>query len=461
MSRLRFFTLYFIGVIKRYKLLSFSVIIFLAVTFLIWPTLTKRIFKASLSEGVVGTYTQNDLPNMVTSLISQPLVSIDQSGKPQANLVQDWEVNSDATSFTFRLKKDLFWSDGSKIKASDLDLSLPDSEVKVMDDQTFQVKLADSYSPLPTLLNKPILKKNSNIGTGPYSISRVDKDPKTKVFVTKVVLEAADSTLPKVIVRFFDSEKKAKNALYLGQVQAILGATQLEKSDKDLPFRVVSKPNFRKVVAIFYNTKDSILSDKNFRLALSYATPLVNIGTAAKTPIAPSSWAFNSELKDHVNNSDLERADLDKVKNGRDSQIVLTSTETLGAVGEKIVKKWNELGIKSSLKIESGIPQNFQSLLIEQKIPADPDQYSLWQSTQTETNVSKYISPRVDKDLEDGRKITNLDTRRNLYLDFQKVLLDDSPATFLYFPNFNVIYIKKVENQVQKILKIQYPSFGF
>src|SRR5581483_10094915 len=136
---------------------------------------------------------------------------------------------------------------------------------------------------------------------------------------------------------------------------------------------------------------------------------------------------------------------LDKVKNPK-APIVLTATSSLENVGKQVVPAWNAQGINSSLKVESGIPQNFQALLISQDIPADPDQYSLWHSTQLETNISHESSPRVDKDLEDGRKESDIDKRKASYADFQKVLLDDSPAAFLYFPKYNVVFLKKIES---------------
>ena len=66
-------------------------------------------------------------------------------------------------------------------------------------------------------------------------------------------------------------------------------------------------------------------------------------------------------------------------------------------------------------------------------LPHDPDQYALWHSGQT-NNISKYKSMRIDKLLEDGRSITDAEKRVNIYSDFQKYLIDDSPATFVYFP---------------------------
>jgi len=67
-------------------------------------------------------------------------------------------------------------------------------------------------------------------------------------------------------------------------------------------------------------------------------------------------------------------------------------------------------------------------------VPADPDQYVYWQSTQENTNISNYSSPKIDKLLEDGRKTLDTDARKKIYADFQFYLVDDAPAIFLYYP---------------------------
>ena len=74
-------------------------------------------------------------------------------------------------------------------------------------------------------------------------------------------------------------------------------------------------------------------------------------------------------------------------------------------------------------------------------IPKDPDQYVLWHSTQP-TNISKYKNPRIDKLLEDGRVELNQETRKKIYLDFQRFLVEDSPAIFLYHPSFFTVLKK-------------------
>ncbi len=73
---------------------------------------------------------------------------------------------------------------------------------------------------------------------------------------------------------------------------------------------------------------------------------------------------------------------------------------------------------------------DFETLLIGQEIPADPDQYYLWHSEQA-TNFTGYKNTRVDKLLEQGRQVAEREERRGIYQQFQQFFLEDSPAVFL------------------------------
>lgn len=409
---------------------------------------------SSVSEGIIGTYTKTDLPLVVTTLLSRGLVKLDTANIPQPDLAESWSANKDLNEYTFKLRSGLVWSDGTPIKAGEMNVSVPDSTITTPDDQTIVIKLKDSFSPLPSLLNKPVFKKGTLVGVGPYRVSRVDIQPHS-IFVSRVDLKPTSDQFPNLTVKFYQTEEELKKALSLGSVQSIIGVNDPTELTKQPPFALYSKPSQSRIVTIFYNTEDPILSDENFRLALSYGAPSIAGEEEAVTPLAKNSWAFNGEVKNYLDNQQMAKSALAKVKNGKDSTITLTVTESLKGVGERIVEEWNKQGVKAVTRVESGLPQNFQALLITQKIPSDPDQYQFWHSTQTQTNISKISLPRLDKDLEDGRKIADLDQRKALYKDFQKVLLDHAPATFLYFPKNNVVYVKKVEGDLKKVLDLQ------
>jgi peptide/nickel transport system substrate-binding protein len=110
----------------------------------------------------------------------------------------------------------------------------------------------------------------------------------------------------------------------------------------------------------------------------------------------------------------------------------LTTTPTYTGLAETIIESWEKLGVKVKLKIVAYPDTNdYQILLIGQEIPADPDQYGLWHTTQA-TNITKYQNAKIDKLLEDGRKEQNQQKRKEIYQDFQRFLVEDCPAAFLY-----------------------------
>lgn len=404
--------------------------------------------------GLIGTYQEHDLPAEVTELTSKGLVEADSDNRIKPNLINGWEVNNDATQFKFKLKENLKWSDNTPLKASDLVFPIPNTTVSYPDDKTVQFNLKESYSPFPSLLTKPVFKKGTLLGIGPYHISRVEK---SRIFITKIIMQADDPNLPVVYVRFYPTEKVAVTGFNLGEVQAIFGLSNPKAIEESGGVTVKQKTDYSKIVTVLYQTTDKLLSSRSLRQALSYQIPQASGEAIANNPYPPSSWAYDSASKKYFSNEKeaeeaMERAKSTLADSKLQSEILLTTTPNLSYTGETIVKAWKKLGFDAKLRVESGIPQNFQALLITQSIPQDPDQYYLWHATQNKTNLTKYDSKRVDKDLEDGRKIIKEEERREKYFDFQKTLLEDAPAAFLYFPKYNIIYLKKVEPLLNKLL---------
>jgi peptide/nickel transport system substrate-binding protein len=220
-----------------------------------------------------------------------------------------------------------------------------------------------------------------------------------------------------------------KLAFKIGQVDKI---SNLQDSDDFLNWKTViidKSSNNNSFVGLFYNTEDEKLSDKSIRQALSYAIDKTNFdGERAIGPISPDSWGYNPQVKPY------ER-DLEKAKDAKDFKITVSTLPNLLKTAEKIKRDWEEAGISCEVQVVTGIPDNFQAFLATVDIPKDPDQYSLWHSTQTTTNISNFKNARIDKLLEDGRTELDQETRKKTYLDFQRFLVEDVPAVFLYHPN--------------------------
>lgn len=456
LKSLKFSWLVVIEILKRHKIKF--ILTFLLLFLIVFAQIKfKLIFTPNhLSLGFIGTYQEHDLPQEVTRLISQSLIEADENGKNKANLVTGWETNNDATVFKFKLKDDLRWSDGTYLKSQDLVFNVPNTEISTPDESTVQFKLKESYAPLPSLLTKPVIKRASMIGTGPYRIAKIEK---SRIFITKIELKSLDPNLPAVTIRFYPNEKVAITGFNLGEVQSLFGFLSSNTFISNPKVNYRQKTDYSKIVSILFNTKEAALSSRSLRQALSFAAPIIEGEEIANSPYPPKLWAYNPDSKDYLSNHEeakkaMGRAKASVSEEQLKGELILTTTPNLEDVGNQVINAWRDLGINAKLRIESGIAQNFQSLLITQSIPADPDQYTLWHTTQEKTNLTKYDSKRADKDLEDGRKAVDEQERKEKYFDFQKTLLEDAPAVFLYFPKYNIAYLKKSEPLLSKVLTL-------
>jgi len=249
----------------------------------------------------------------------------------------------------------------------------------------------------------------------------------------------------KIIYKFYPTEERAKMALKLGEVDKITGIFSPKPLDSWKTLNTEKEIDKEKVVTLFFNTQDKFLSEKSLRQALAYAIDKSKFeGERAISSFSENSWYFNPQVKPY--NFDLAKAKemiegLAKEAKPQEALKLVTSPNLL-PVAEEISKKWNEIGIKNIIQVSSVIPDDFQIFLAVLDIPKDPDQYAIWHSTQTSGNISNYKNPRIDKLLEDGRAELNQDQRRKIYLDFQRFLVEDCPAAFLYHPYYYTIYRK-------------------
>ena len=85
-----------------------------------------------------------------------------------------------------------------------------------------------------------------------------------------------------------------------------------------------------------------------------------------------------------------------------------------------------------------------------QNLPADPDPYPYWhssQATEDGLNFAGYVSADSDRVLAAARLTTNEDERAALYADFQSYFAEDVPSLLLYQP----VYSYAVDDAIQGV----------
>ena len=393
----------------------------------------------------------SDLPKAVSEILSSGLTDLTSEGEATASLALKWEQDSEGKEFTFILKPSLFWTDKKSLISSDLKFDIPDVSISFPSADKITFRLKNPFSPFPVLVSQPVFKNTSFVGTGPCLVNSVER----KQEVVNRLLVSCPQQNSLLEIRFYPSEEDGLLALNLGEIKALFGVRKLRDKLAWSNFNFYQKKCCDCFVAVFYNLRDSFLAEKNVRQALTLAIPKEEFANRALGPISFCSWAYNKNLKGYEFNLEEAGALLEETQ--LPSELKLWTTPAYLDLAQRIATSWEKLGFKVVVETKTSKEvnqKNFQALLIGQEISFDPDQYSLWHSTQ-ETNITGLKSPKIDKYLEDGRETFDKEKRKEIYQDFQKYLVEECPAAFLYYPVEYILISKKIDSPtLRQIFKI-------
>lgn len=441
--RLRLYLWFFQAFIQRHRFLLFLGFLFGFLFFLVLVKLAANFsIPLSITQtkkiAVIGAFSPSNLPSNIQNYLSLGLTSIDKNGKILPSLATKWEIKDEGKTYLFYLKDNVFWHDGTKFNAADVNYNLKDVKIESLGNQIIKISLKEPFSPLLALVSRPIFKKGL-IGLGPYKLKRLSlKDGHLDLILLEGARRIDGQNLTPLAFKFYASESLAMTAFKLGEVNLLEKINQVDefKSAKNVKITSYVYQNFN--IMLFYNTRLPFLQEKTNRQALSYAIPFLSQDQSFG-PLNPNSWAYNSKVKNYA--SDFEQA---KELFGKDNSSTSSSSLTIATfpsfinLAQIISASWQKLGLKTQIKVENALPMEFDVLIASQEIPVDPDQYQLWHSTQA-TNITGLSNPRIDKLLEDGRKTLEEDKRIKIYQDFQKYLLEEAPAAFLFHPKLYTV----------------------
>lgn len=400
------------------------------------------IFKTTENIGYAGTYTIQTLPREILSEISSGLTMIDSTGQVRPAASTEWIVKDDKT-YIFKIKPGIKFHDGIELTSQNVNLNFAEVKATPIDKYTISYTLKNPYSPFLTSVASQIFGKNL-AGIGKMRVEDIDLNGG---FIRTITLSSVTDKAKKKKIYFYPTQRALKVAFMLGEVSKIHGVTNTKVNDVDLSkwkkVKAQNSTNYSSLVAVFYNSGDPILNNKKLRQALNYSLPeKLPFGERAFGPIPPKSIYFSQPPNYKISDIELSKTLLSAIEDPIKDELVISTTEDYKAVAQQVQEAWKKIGIKSSIKVVQGIPAEFQIFISEIQLPDDPDQYVLWHSDQV-NNITHYKNLRIDKLLEDGRSITDIEERKDIYADFQKYLTDDVPASFFYFPR--VYTLEKVK----------------
>jgi peptide/nickel transport system substrate-binding protein len=422
------------------------------------------------------------------------LVAIDTNLKIIPNLLASWEISADGLTYTFHLQQGVKFHDGTDFNAAAVKFNLdryrtdPKSarvgdvnfitSVDVVDDLTAKVSLKAPFAPLmatlvdragmmlsPTAVQaggEDFSRKPVGAGTGAFKfVEWIDNDHLTLERNPNYwKKDASGNQLPyldKIVVHPITDTTVLLTNLQTGQIDATYTIAPKDvagvKSSGDVVLRSTAGLNF---YAIEFNTAAPPFDKKEIRQAVAEAldrdqivkTIYLDTFQAGYGPIAPSSWAFDPELKPYTGSADKAKQYL--AAGGQPNGFTF---EYLLAAGDPVGLQLLQL-IKDQLA-KAGITLNITQLdaaTIDAQARAgkyqatdydwsgriDPDgnTYNLLH-TGGGLNETKYSNPQVDDLLDKSRAASDQSQRKDLFQQAQKLFVDDAPmAWFAYAPAY-------------------------
>jgi peptide/nickel transport system substrate-binding protein len=399
-------------------------------------------FSHTQTVGIVGAYSGDTLPQEITDKLSVGLTTVAQDGTVKPGLASSWDVMDKGKTYRFHLKQGVHFYDGKEVTADTINYNFSDVTEMKPDKYTIVFKLKDAYAPFLVAVSKPLFDTGFS-GVGNYHLEKIKIN---YGFVQSLTLIANVGAQNIITYDFYPSEDALKTAYLLGEVSTIDNISQSTYASMQLQkfpnTTIVKKADYSQLVTLFFNNDDGDLSNKKLRLALAYAIPdKFQEGKRAYSPYSPNSQFYNNEIDQR--NQDIAHAklllqpDTTSSLSGQakpPTHVTIKTLRKYRPVAEKLATAWKSIGIKTAIVEVDGIPDTFQIFLGDFNIPKDPDQYTLWHSDGPD-NITHYKNLRIDKLLEDGRKTVDVNQRKSIYADFQKFLMEDAPAVFLYYPD--------------------------
>ncbi len=363
-----------------------------------------------------------------------------------------------------------------------------------VDEKTIKFVLKESFAPFLSLLTFGILPEHlwyvippanatltelnrAPIGTGAWKFDKFSKDRvgviKSYTLIRNNDYYAERPYLDRLIFKFYGDFNSAVDALKSKDVQGIAYlpkefSDDLEKY-KNFNYHDLDQPQY---TALFLNQNNNELLKADYvrqavALAIDKKTIVKDIfNTEGRIADAPS-------LPGIISNPDVKRYDYDPEaavalleKNGW----TMTSTTTGDGITTQMRQKkgWylqlklttvdQPVNVKTAELIKASLEQigfsvrldivdkskilqdvirtrNYESLLFSENLGTDPDPFPFWHSSQNEypgLNLSIFNNKQVDKLLEDARKTSNWDERKDNYLEFQSIIAKELPAISLF-----------------------------
>ncbi len=404
-------------------------------------------------------------------------------------LAESWEVNDDATQYTFHLREDVVFQSGNPLTSADVVGSLAMIEAsasasflygmagiasyEASDEHTVTITLTGPnhlfLQILPmysfSIVDTTAVEENggtdwlstNTAGSGPYILESYD--PSTEATLTRYEDYWGDEPeIDDVTVRFITEASNRVQLLSRGEVDLALEIPAKDVASlAETDGVVIDSRASNKTLFFAMNNEIAPFDDPRVRQAISYAIPYDQLlddvmqGQASRmTSAVPSSMpGFTDE--GYAYEYDLDKAKSLLAEAGLADGF--TFDFTLGGgfqdwTDDAVLIQASLAQIGVTMNINNMARAQFLEALDTKQVPAyisrwtsfvnDPQYHlGLLMITDTSSNYMNYSNPRVDELWNGAAVETDAETRNEAYAEMQQLITEDAPWAYLY--EYNIV----------------------
>jgi peptide/nickel transport system substrate-binding protein len=421
-------------------------------------------------------------PRRIGRTIYNALVSIDEQGNVQPELVESWERPDDQT-FILYLRQGVKFHDGTPFDADAVKFHFDrhlDPDVKslragelasveaatVVDQYTVEVALKQSFTPFLSALfdwsgfvvsPTAVAEWGEDygihpVGTGPFKLVEYAQDQHTIVERNPDYWEEGLPRLERITFRPIPVDSTRLTELRSGGVHVaedvpLQDATRLNDDEIELSI----KEGFRFDYLHFVSTNEPYGVNKALRQAVNWAIDreailqgaFFGVGAAGYQPFFPGTPYHDPAFQPYHRDLDRARQLLDE--SGLSSpiqwQVGITNDPVKQRVAQVVQAQLAEVGIE--LQLQQMDPATYQELVLSRAEPfyvewgwwgwrPDPDQYlSTLMYSESNNNYGNINDPRIDDLLSAGRASATLEERVKIYRSLRDIVSEES--IYIYY----------------------------
>lgn len=422
----------------------------------------------------------------------------------EGDLASSWKASDDQKEWTFTLKDNAKFADGTPVTAEAVKLSFErllkigqgpaeafpkDLKIDAPDEHTVKFTLSQPFAPFlytlandgASIINPAVLKEHAaddargflaqnTAGSGPFMLKSWQKGQQL-VLVPNPHYPGNKPNFKRVSVKIIGESASRHLQLSRGDIDIAdaLPVDQLNALKQENKVNVAEYPSLR-VTYLYLNNSKAPLNQADLRRAISWSTDyqgmvngiLSGNGKQMRGPIPEGMWGYDATAMQYNHDETKAKAEWDKVTSKPTSLTFLYSDNDPNwePIALATQSSLNKLGINVKLEklanatMRDRVGKGDYDIAIGNWSPdfADPYMFmNYWFESDKKGlpgNRSFYENSEVDKLLRNALATTDQTQRTRDYQQAQKIVIDDAAYVYLFQKNYQLAMNKEVKGFV-------------